>query len=362
MNQQNHLYSSQRALVSFVPLLSWIRAAVRCGFAIAPVLEEIGIPVIDNGTYGIVITQEQSFRLIETCVARAQSEHFPFALGENASLESIPEVQAYLCSCPTLRDALKHYHWVRELMSNGANIALYETSQFTHIQLNMGDPQHRSNASVFFTETLITSVIKLISQLTGRREVERLTFRHAPPPHAARYATFFGVPVQFNQAADAVVIRSELLDRQLNGAVPALHHQAKSQLLHRVSTLVASSSMVGQLSHLFADDPELLAAGLEAAAARLNITPRTLQRRLHEENKTFSDVQSESQFHITCSLLRNTDYSVDEISERLGFSDRRALTRAFKRWSNTSPSSYRNAPMQGAMAVSTQQQKNTNTC
>jgi AraC-like DNA-binding protein len=106
----------------------------------------------------------------------------------------------------------------------------------------------------------------------------------------------------------------------------------------------------------------LLAAGLEAAAARLNITPRTLQRRLHEENKTFSDVQSESQFHITCSLLRNTDYSVDEISERLGFSDRRALTRAFKRWSNTSPSSYRNAPMQGAMAVSTQQQKNTNTC
>jgi AraC-like DNA-binding protein len=52
-------------------------------------------------------------------------------------------------------------------------------------------------------------------------------------------------------------------------------------------------------------------------------------------------VQSQSRFQKTCSLLRNTDCSVNEISERLGFSDRRAFTRAFKRWSNVSPSCYR---------------------
>ncbi len=324
-------------------MLSWIRAAVRCGFAIAPILEEIGIPVVDSATHGIVISQEQSFRLIEACVARAQGEHFPFVFGENTALESIPEVQAYIFSCVTLRDAIKYYDWVRELMSNGVNLSLHETGDFTHIQMKIGHARIRTDASVFFTETLITSILKLISQLLGRKEIERLTFRHAPPAYSAIYSTFFGVPVLFGQAADAVVIRTELLDRKLNGAVPELHEQAKSRILHRVSTLSSSASMVGQLTRLFAECPDLLMSGLDAAASRLHIQPRTLQRRLHEENQTFSDVQSQSRFQITCSLLRNTNCSVDEISERLGFSDRRAFTRAFKRWSDTSPSSYRNA-------------------
>lgn len=324
-------------------MLSWIRAAVRCGFAIAPVLHEIGIPVVDSGTHGIVITQEQSFRLIEACVAHAKGEHFPFVLGENAALESIPEVQAYICSCMSLRDALKHYNWVWELMSNGASLSLDETENYAYIQLNIRNAKSRKDASIFFTEMLITSIIKLISQLLGRKEIERLTFRYTPPAYTAAYSKFFGVPILFDQATDAVIIRTELLDRKLNGAVPELHQRAKSQLLHRVSTLSSSASMVGQLSRLFSEYPDLLMSGLDVAAVRLNMQPRTLQRRLHEENHTFSDVQSRSRFRMTCSLLRDTNCSVDEISERLGFSDRRAFSRAFKRWSNTSPSSYRNA-------------------
>lgn len=339
----NHSDLSPPDTVSFVPLPSWIRAAVRCGFPIAPILHEIGIPTVGSAAHGIVITQDQSFRLMEACVARAKGAHFPFVFGENSALESIPEVQDYICSCVTLRDAIQYFKWVQDLMCNGVNLSLCEGERYTQIRIDMGSGKHRSKASIFFTETLITSIIKLITQLLGNKEIERLTFRHAPPDYAAAYERFFGVPIQFNQAADAVVICTEFLDRKLNGAVPELHEQAKSQILQRVSNRSSLTTMVAQLSRLFAEQPDLLMCGLEAAACKLQIQPRTLQRRLHEENRTYSDVQSESRFQMTCTLLRNTNYSVDEISERLGYSDRRALTRAFKRWSDTSPSSYRNA-------------------
>jgi AraC-like DNA-binding protein len=289
------------------------------------------------------MTQEQSFQLIEACVARAKGEHFPFVFGENTALESIPEVQTYICSCATLRDAIMSYDWVRDLMNNSVNLSLHERGDFTHIRLDIGDAKIRTDASIFFTETLVTSIVKLIAQLLGRKELERLTFRHAPPEYSAAYSRFFAVPIEFDQPTDAVVIRTEVLDRKLKGAVPELYQQAKSQILNRISKLSSVTSVVGQLSRLFAEHPDLLMSGLDAAASRLQIQPRTLQRRLREENRTFSDVQSQSRFQMTCSLLRNTNCSADEISERLGFSDRRAFTRAFKRWSNTSPSSYRSA-------------------
>lgn len=334
-------YSSQRKLVSFVPLLSWIKAAVRCGFAIAPVLHEIGIPVVESGSRGIVITREQSFRLIEACVARSRGKHFPFVFGENAAVESIPEVQAYIYSCNSLREALQYYNWVGELMSNGADLSIREENGFAHIRLNVETTGDRPSAAVFFTEILITSIVNLISQLLGNKEIERLTFRHAAPAYSDMYSNFFGAPIHFDQATDAVVIRAELLDRRLDGALPELHRQARARLLDRLALLTPSISIVEQLSDLFARCPDLLRSGLDAAAARLDMHPRTLQRRLQEENQTFLDVQSRSQFEMTCAMLRNTEFSVEEISEQLGFSDRRAFTRAFKRWTNTSPSHYR---------------------
>ena len=336
-----HAAVLQREVISLVPLPSWIRAAVRCGFAIAPVLQDIGIPVVDRGEQGIVITQDQSFRLMQACVARAQREHFPFVLGENCVLGGLPEITAYVCSCATLRDAITSYNWVRDLMSNGVNLTLNEMPTHSRIRIDIGQARSRSPSAIFLTEALMASVVKLISQLVGSKEIERLTLRHMPPDYAPEYDRYFGLPVRFDHAEDAVVIRTELLDRALNGAVPELHQHAKAQILRRVAKLTSLASMTGQLSRLFADRPDLLACGLEAAAAQLQMHPRTLQRRLHEEQQTFADVQTQSQFALTCSLLRNTDCSVNEISEQLGFSDRRAFTRAFKRWSSVSPSGYR---------------------
>lgn len=330
----------QSDVISLVSLPSWIRTAVRCGFAIAPVLEEIGIQVTDRGDQGVVITREQSFLLMEACMARARHHHFPFVLGENCLLGGLPEVTAYVCSCATLREAVMSYNWVRDLMGNGVNLSIDEMPTHSRIRIDIGPAQCRSIAAIFLTDTLMASVVAMVNQLVGGKEIVRLGVRHTPA-HAAEYGRYFDLPVRFDQAEDAVVIRTELLDRRLHGAVPELHQQAKTQILRRMARLASQSTMAAQLSRLFGDRPDLLACGLEAAAMQLNMHPRTLQRRLHEEGHTFAEVQSQSQFALTCSLLRNTDCSVNEISEQLGFSDRRAFTRAFKRWSSVSPSGYR---------------------
>ncbi len=76
-------------------------------------------------------------------------------------------------------------------------------------------------------------------------------------------------------------------------------------------------------------------------ADRLNLHPRTLQRRLKDEGDSYLHVQARMRHRLACQWLKQGDISIDDISARLGFSDRRAFTAAFKRWEGATPSAWR---------------------
>ena len=76
-------------------------------------------------------------------------------------------------------------------------------------------------------------------------------------------------------------------------------------------------------------------------AERLNLHPRTLQRRLKDEDDSYLGVLARMRHKLACQWLRQGALSIDDISIKLGFSDRRAFTAAFKRWEGVTPSAWR---------------------
>jgi AraC-like DNA-binding protein len=76
-------------------------------------------------------------------------------------------------------------------------------------------------------------------------------------------------------------------------------------------------------------------------AERLGLHPRTLQRRLKDENESYLNIQARMRHRLACQWLLQAEQSIDDISVRLGFSDRRAFTAAFKRWEGVTPSAWR---------------------
>jgi AraC-like DNA-binding protein len=85
----------------------------------------------------------------------------------------------------------------------------------------------------------------------------------------------------------------------------------------------------------------LLALGIEDMAERLNLHARTLQRRLKDEGDTYLHVQARMRHRLACQWLKQGNVPIDDISARLGFSDRRAFTAAFKRWEGATPKAWR---------------------
>lgn len=80
---------------------------------------------------------------------------------------------------------------------------------------------------------------------------------------------------------------------------------------------------------------------IDFIAEELNLSKRTLQRRLQQQNISFAQLRDQVRFHFSIDYLVHQTLSIDAISIALDFSDRTSFTNAFKRWTNLSPSTFR---------------------
>lgn len=101
--------------------------------------------------------------------------------------------------------------------------------------------------------------------------------------------------------------------------------------------------MVGQLRRVL---PWLLTTrnvSLAAAAKAVGLSARTLNRRLADEETSFTELRDEVCFAIASQLLESTRMPVGEVATLLGYANLSEFTRAFTRWSGMGPAQWRAA-------------------
>lgn len=76
-------------------------------------------------------------------------------------------------------------------------------------------------------------------------------------------------------------------------------------------------------------------------AADLNVSKRTLQRRLQQQELSFTELRDRVRLNYVLPLLTANELSIDRLSSMLDFSDRTSFTLAFKRWTGLSPNTFR---------------------
>jgi len=83
---------------------------------------------------------------------------------------------------------------------------------------------------------------------------------------------------------------------------------------------------------------------IESVARALGYSRQTLYRRLKAEGITFEKLLDDLRRRLAMKLVREDGVSVKEAAYRLGFSDPAAFSRAFKRWTGSSPRGSRQPP------------------
>lgn len=177
---------------------------------------------------------------------------------------------------------------------------------------------------------------------------EAIHFAHARPEQAHEHADAFQAPVRFDQMTNALVFREEGTDMPMPNADPSLLQVVRSSLISLAGAehdVPASNPLRGELA---AHIRGALAVGhieFVDIARRMGLPPWTLQRRLAQENLTYSTILEETRHAEALHYLSNTSHDISEIAMALAYTETSAFSRAFRKWSGQSPRAYRKQNM-----------------
>ena len=166
------------------------------------------------------------------------------------------------------------------------------------------------------------------------------TLRRRKPGPADAYERFFGCPVQFGAEENTFVLSARDADRPL----PSANRQLAATFDRMLTEELARLDKSDVVSRCRAAVLEQLSSGeatAEAAAKRLHMSPRTLQRKLAEANTTYLQMVDDARKDLALRYVEDPRRSVTDITFSLGFSQPSAFTRAFRRWTGLSPRDYR---------------------
>jgi AraC-like DNA-binding protein len=162
---------------------------------------------------------------------------------------------------------------------------------------------------------------------------------HRRPANVQPFRRFFQAPLQFDAEQDALVMSSHWLKRRLPGADAGLQRLLQSQIdaleaehgddfPEQVRSVLRTGLLTGH-------------AGADQVASLFSMHSRTLARHLSACGTSFKQLADEGRFEIARQMLRNTSLDMGQIAAALDYADMSSFTRAFRRWTGTTPAAWR---------------------
>lgn len=182
-------------------------------------------------------------------------------------------------------------------------------------------------------------------QLDAAPAPTRIAFIHPPVAahEQAAYEAFFGCPVLFGDRHTRVCFPAAYLALPMRQADPQLRDLLDRQAQALLQALPDPDPFDRALRNVLLRLLPEGAATLPRAARELHTSVRSVQRRLAARDLSWQQVLDQTRARLAHDYLHDRALSLGDIALLLGYSEQSAFTRAFRRWTGTTPQHVRAA-------------------
>lgn len=269
----------------------------------------------------------------ELCNDPALALHY----GEAIDLSEVSIVGLICHAAETMFDAFRQLNRFGRLVIEVAN----DGDRFQHVRdgtrLWLVDTRQNPNDFPELTESTFARMVCRTRQFGDTPFAREIHVTHVAPAHRAEYDRILQAPTIFESDRNALLVDPAWLTHRIALApryVFGVLSEHAEQLLAR---LEATKTLRGRVESLLMPILHTGEANVATVAAQLGLSRQTLFRRLKAEGTSFEKLLDELRQTLALHYLAGRKVSVNETAYLVGFSDPAAFSRAFKRWTGSSP-------------------------
>ena len=282
-----------------------------------------------------LIALQQAAWFIDRAGRQEGLEDFGLQVGAAASVLDLGLFGEVLAQSLTLRDLIgKLIRWAPKLNS-GIGIELKDRGEDSvEVRLHERITESRRHADDFCL-MLILDAVRLA--LGAEWRPSEVVLQEQSRRFASRYEIFSEARCLANDHFAAVRLPLSALDRPLRRRLDTRRDDLEDAMERTSPSENFEQSLATVVESILGLEPPTI----ETAAEIASVSVRTLQRRLADCGTTYEMILDRIRFEGSLKFLQDGDKKLREVAHRLGYSDPANFTRAFRRWTGSSPNVYR---------------------
>lgn len=286
----------------------------------------------------------ETYLLIQDqAAAYVDDSYFGLHVGEFAEAGSWSILGYMMMNCRDLWEAFEKSRRYSRIIGNFIETRAEQMGN--NVRVIFFTPPHTPEMSRHCFDASLSSSMQMIRSLTGAeiRPLE-VTFTCAEPASRSEYERFFQGPVLFGQKENSFTLDMSLVHMPIPMANPGLLEYFEKYAENFLVELDRKNEHTRAVTKIILSRLDDEALSINRVAREMAVSVRTLQNRLEEEGVVFSDLYKDIRKRLAQQYLRE-NYTVEQITYLLGFSEPSVFRKAFKKWSGVTPREYRESTL-----------------
>lgn len=321
----------------------WLKGIIACaesqGLSQQAILDEAGVAQLPHAASERV-SLDATVNIWNAAIKLTNDSLFGFHMGKQFRPNWFNLIHMIWSNCDNVRSAIRTALNYQTLISEGANLSLVETGtqavlKYQPNAANLPFSHHQIDAVL----TILVSIIRW--SISEKFNPKSLHLSYIKDSHTVttEFQSFFNCPIYYEAPETHITFDKHWLDQPMLGADQQLLDMHIELANRKISELLPTS-LSQKISSISIQKKHFTCYNKEEIARQLDLSPRTLQRRLQSESTSFTQLTDNLRKRLAIELIKSRT-TTNALVERLDFSEVSSLHKACKRWFGMSLKDYR---------------------
>jgi AraC-like DNA-binding protein len=321
-------------------LVTWVKAFGRAldaaGCDGSALLAEAGFDLSHLGGPDARCPLTKTGKLWQVALEATGDEAFGVKLASYFTHTAFHALGYGLSASSTLKEAFERVQHYSHVVSDAVGYRFHRCGAEYHFYI-----EPRTEVPIESIDALVGTHLRMCRSLIGRDfSPLSVELRRPRPAVIDDFERLWRAPLRFNAEHNRLRFEPASIERVLDSGNPELARLSDA-VSARYLARIERHNMEARVRTVLTQRLQRSEPTQEEVAEILNVSARTLQRKLGDSGTTFKKIVDETRHAQALAHLSMPQMSVNEVTHLLGFSCSSSFTRAFKRWTGLSPSEWR---------------------